>query len=114
MDSIKTFGFRNHECCITKGEDNSIFFYSKNKDGSWDDFLDATMNPGEYVFVPEGYVCIKNECENDGVLDALVHLGIIHAPICSVPVGTGHLHLEMCEINEKALNEWDASKFIYV
>ena len=117
MDNIKTFEFHSdsevYTCCIAKGEDNAIWFYFLNDDGYWEDLLDATAVPDKCIFVPEGYVCIKNDCENRGVLDALVGMCIVHAPICSVPSGMGTLHLEMCEVNQKVLDEWDAGKILF-
>ena len=115
--SVRTFNFNskgdNYTCCIAKCEDNTASLYFMNEEGYWDYLLDAILNPPAGLIVPPGHVCVKNEAENEGVLDLLVSLGIVQKPAYSVPVGIGIARYELCELNQENLNEWDASDVLY-
>lgn len=114
---VKTFKFVSNDteytCCLAKMDDNSTAFYYLNDEGYWESLLDAILCPPANLIVPLGYVCVKNEAENKGVLECLVSLGIVEPPAYSVPVGQGYARYELCELHENKLNEWDASGVLY-
>ena len=115
--TVKTFEFDSkgvhYTCCIAKSQDNTASLYFMNSEGYWDYLLDAIYNPPAGLIVPPGHVCVKNEAENEGVLDLLIGLDIVQKPAYSVPVGIGIARYELCELNQEKLNEWDASDVLY-
>jgi hypothetical protein len=54
----------------------------------------ASVNPPEIL--PEGYICIKDWSENEGILDVLLDEGIISHPVRWIP--SGYVNIPVCKI----------------
>lgn len=52
----------------------------------------ATVNIPE-MFIPEGYVLIKDYAENHGILQDLIDGGLVGQPIDTVPCGYSQAHV---------------------
>lgn len=55
----------------------------------------ATVNVPQ-VFIPNGYVLVKNYSENEGLLEDLIAGGIVGLPIGAVPCG--HAQAYVCKL----------------
>lgn len=118
--NIKTFDLVQDEekyvCCLIKYGHNDISLYYL-EDGYWESFLDATITPGgndailQKLYPAEaGYVFVDMDA---GILDTLLYMEIVHAPILYVPIGHGEKKVAVCEINPAKLDEWDASPVLF-
>lgn len=60
----------------------------------------ATVNMPETI-IPDGYVCIKDWSENEGVLNSLIIAGVIYPPEYSMP--SGFVYVDVCKLKEQII-----------
>lgn len=118
--NIKTFDLVQDEekyvCCLIKYGNNDISIYCQD-DGCWESYVDATITPGgndailrQLYPADAGYVFIDMDA---GILDTLVYMEVVHAPLQYIPIGQGYKKVAVCEVNLDKLNEWDASPVLF-
>ena len=100
---MKTFMFRNEtfpegiECCLEYYRmEKLIEIYSITDTGMWEDFFVATTTP-ENIVIPEDCVVVRSYKIN-GVLDALVALGVIEV---LYPVRLNLAQGHMCRVTKR-------------